>query len=147
MDAGLFTNLAAYSCKWVGLGVGGVVAVAFKEAADDVVASDVDIDALAFVEQDVVVAGLYDGTDGEGVAEFLAVAAVEKFGDARADVFFVACVSQDEMKCATWLRSGADETIKGGVEERYAFLLRICQFLRPEGIHPALNGGTGGHAQ
>src|SRR6266567_1280624 len=147
LDAGLFANLAAYGCAWVGLGVGGVVTVAFKEAADDVVAADVDIDALAFVEQDVVVAGLYDGTDGEGIAEFLAVAAMEKFGDARGDVFFVACVSQDEMECATWLRRGADETIERGIEERDMLLLRICQFLCPDGIDPALDGGTGGHAQ
>src|SRR5690242_7839156 len=71
LDAGFLANFTAHGSKRVGLSVFQAVTVALKEAADDVVASNVDIDATPFVEQDIAVARLYHRTDGKSIAEFL----------------------------------------------------------------------------
>ncbi len=79
LDACFFAYFAAYGCKGVGvcrtcitcitcITCCGCVEVAFEEAADDVITSGVDVYALSFVEEDVVVGCFDDGADGEGVA-------------------------------------------------------------------------------
>src|ERR1700694_6030158 len=73
LDARFFTYFAAHSSKWVGSPIFQAVEAALKEAADDVIASNIDINAPPFIEQDVAVAGLHDGTNGQRVAQFPAL--------------------------------------------------------------------------
>src|SRR5450759_2380099 len=75
LDACFFAYFAAYGCKGVRVcrrcctccKCCGCVEVAFEEAADDVETSGVDVYALSFVEEDIVVGCFDDGADGEGV--------------------------------------------------------------------------------
>src|SRR5207248_9024761 len=89
--AGFFAYLTSYGAEWVRICCH--VEVALEEAADDVVAANVDIDALPFVEQNVVIVRFDDGADGEGVSEFLASVLLCEFGNACRHVFFIAGIS------------------------------------------------------
>src|SRR5579872_1131407 len=93
-DTGFLAYFATYGPERVGLPIACAIAPAFKEAADDVVASNIHVYALAFIEQDIAVAGLHNGTDGERVAQFLPLSPTVELRHARSDILFVAAISQ-----------------------------------------------------
>src|SRR5260370_5863524 len=111
LDACLFAYFAAYGCK--GVWVCFIcftclicficficyrcIEVAFKEAADDVVTSGIDVYALPFVEEDVAVSCFDDGAYPQRVAQLLAVAPSSELGLSRCYVFFVTGVAKDEV--------------------------------------------------
>src|SRR5260221_4043862 len=143
----LFTYFPAHCLERGRLFGDGAIAVAFENAADDVVATGIDIDSLAFIEQDAAVACLNDGTNRKRIAQFFTLAPLCKPGDARCDIFLVTCVPQQQAQGATRLCFSLYQPEQRGIEEWDTFFTCDYQFLFPQGIHPALHGWMDEHAQ
>src|SRR5437016_2537103 len=120
----LFAYFAPYGSEWVG--VGCHVQIALEEAADDVVASNVDIDSLPLVEQDVVVARFDNRADGEGVSEFLASMPLCKFGNACRHILFITGISHSDLERSIRARCSLHVAEERCVKEALSFLTCLC---------------------
>ena len=110
----LFADLALDGPEWIGVLLRVYVDTAFKEAADDVVASVVNIYALTLVEKDNVVATLDNGTDGKRITVYAVITSC--------GVFFVACVSEGELDILGACLLEGDQAIERRIKEQALLL-------------------------
>src|SRR5450432_1184905 len=87
----LLAYLAAYGGEWIWLCIH--IQDAFKEAAYDMIAPDIDINSLSLIEQDVIVACFDDRTDGERIAQILQHMLLRKIRHTRGYILFITGIS------------------------------------------------------